>query len=219
MKRTPLRTRNPLRATGAATLLLLQACSGAEPVDEPGGAPSIAALKSAAASSGPIAETEGAAAGSSLAFQWSANGFEQLPERYQWTGSGKRDDVFQPYLSLSVPETDDAIWSSECTAEGKVKTLVYLSPPEKMTGNSAALRFETDRSAGTLLYDARYVATGQNDGFEMVLSPADPMFADMQAGAWAYLQVGEGANTRKLRISLVNVRTALSAFLPACTVR
>lgn len=72
----------------------------------------------------------GFAPGESLAFEWSANGFEQLQARYQWMGSGKRDDVYQPNFSLSVPETDDIVWSSSCEAGGKVKTQIYFGRPK-----------------------------------------------------------------------------------------
>ncbi len=195
----------------AAALLamVLAACSASE-------APDKAAEPDAA---GTPAAADGAEPepGTSLAFEWSANGFEQIEARYQWSGSGKRDDVFQPNLSLSVPETDDAIWSSSCEAGGKVTTQLYLAPPKGMEGGRATFRFETDASRETLAYPARYVADGQYDGFTIVQPANDPMFADMEAGQWAYIQIGEGSDAVKLRIALTGAKKALAAFLPACS--
>jgi hypothetical protein len=152
----------------------------------------------------------------SLARDWSANGFEQLPDQYAWSGSGKRDADFQPHLSLSVPETDDGILASECLADGRVKIRLFVPPPEQMADNRVTMKFETDTSAKTLTYDAAYLADGQYDGFEIVLKSDDAMFADMKSGSWAYIQVGEGPKAPKLRISLTNAAMALDAFLPAC---
>jgi membrane-bound inhibitor of C-type lysozyme len=201
--------RSPGRAAAAlaaGVLWLTAACSGASgdsaPVDEASSTPAASA------------ETE---PGTSLAFEWSANGFEQIEARYQWSGSGVRDDVFEPNFSLSVPETDDVIWSSSCAAGGKVETRLYLAPPTGMQGNRATFRFETDSSAATLVYPARYVADGQYDGFAIVQSASDPMFAEMKQGQWAYIQIGEGSDATKLRISLAKAARSLNAFLPACS--
>lgn len=150
---------------------------------------------------------------------WRASGFEQIEAKYVWTGSGKRDDVFQPHLALSVPETDDAIWSSECTADGKVKTLLFLNPPDNMEDNRASLKFGTDISVEALRYDTRYISGGQYDGFEIVQSTDDRMFAEMNTAKWAYVQMGDGPNALKLKVSLANAAEALGAFLPACTER
>lgn len=152
-----------------------------------------------------------------LAFEWSANGFTQLPAQYQWTGSAKKDDGFEPNLSLSVLETDDVVWASSCAADGKVRTLAYLTPPADLKGGTAPFRFETDRSAKTLLYTAKYAPDGQVDGFEILQDADDPMFAEMQTATWAYVQIGEGAKATKLRISLARAATAVKTFLPACT--
>ena len=202
--------RHILRRLAPAMLaaLGLHACS-ADPPSGDDSAASVAGEESPA--------SEGAEPGTSLAFEWSANGFEQVGAQYQWTGSGKRDDVFQPNLSLSVPETDDAIWSSSCDAGGKVTTQLYLAPPKGMKGNRATFRFETDQSAQTRSYPARYVADGQYDGFAITQSARDPMFADMKAGRWAYIQIGEGSDATKLRISLAKAAKAVDAFLPACS--
>jgi membrane-bound inhibitor of C-type lysozyme len=161
--------------------------------------------------------TQGFAPGESLAFEWSANGFEQIGAQYKWTGSGKRDDVFQPNFSLSVPETDDGIWSSSCKSNGMVETQIFLNPPANMKSNRAVFKFETDKSTRTLLYTAQYVADGMADGFRLVQSPNDPMFSDMKAGTWAYIQLGEGTNAVKLRVSLANALPSLNTFLPACS--
>lgn len=204
--------RNLIRGLSPLMLaaMLLQACTAEPPSGgDAGEQAEVAADESPA--------PEEAEPGTSLAFEWSANGFEQVGAQYEWTGSGKRDDVFEPNLSLSVPETDDAIWSSSCEAGGKVTTQLYLAPPKKMQGNRATFRFETDQSAKTLAYPARYVAGGQYDGFAITQSASDPMFADMKAGRWAYIQIGEGSDATKLRISLAKAAKALDAFLPACS--
>lgn len=190
--------------------IVLQACT-AEP---PAGGEAAGEQAEAAADESPA--PEGMEPGTSLAFEWSANGFEQVAAQYEWSGSGRRDDVFQPNLSLSLPETDDAIWSSSCDAGGKVETQLYLAPPKGMKGNRATFRFETDQSAQTRSYPARYVADGLYDGFALVQSASDPMFAEMKAGRWAYIQIGEGSDATKLRIALTGAEKALDAFLPAC---
>ncbi len=201
-------------APAAFAAMMLQACSADPPT---GGDGNAGAQAGAATDEGPA--PVGAEPGTSLAFEWSANGFEQVGTQYKWSGSGKRDDVFQPNLSLSVPETDDAIWSSSCTAGGKVETQLYLVPPKAMKGNRAVFRFETDQSPSTRTYPARYVADGQYDGFAIVQSASDPMFADMKAGQWAYIQIGEGSDAAKLRVSLAGAAQSLAAFLPACSGR
>lgn len=177
--------------------------------------PSASEQAVAAAEESPVPET--AEPGTSLALEWSANGFEQVAEQYKWSGSGKRDDVFQPNLSLGVPETDDTIWSSSCEAGGKVTTRLFLAPPKGLERGRATFRFETDQSTRTLAYPARYVADGQYDGFVMTQSASDPMFAEMKAGRWVYIQIGEGSDATKLRIALTGAKKALDAFLPACS--
>jgi len=203
MRRSPHRA---AAALAAGVMWLTTACSGppedSAPAGEASGTPAA------------IAEAE---PGTSLAFEWSANGFEQIEARYQWSGSGVRDDVFEPNFSLSVPETDDVIWSSACAAGGKVETRLYLAPPKGMQGNRATFRFETDSSATTLVYPARYVADGQYDGFAIVQSASDPMFTEMKQGQWAYIQIGEGSDATKLRVSLDKAARSLNAFLPACS--
>lgn len=192
---------------------LLQACSAAQPED--GAARESAAAPDSAASA-PASGSAGFEPGASLAFEWSANGFEQLPAQYTWTGSGKRDDVFQPNLSLSVPETDDVVWSSSCEADGRVMTQIYFAAPKAMKNGRATFRFETDTSTKTLEYQVKHNPSGQYEGFDLVLSADDPMFADMQSGAWAYVQIGEGSDAIKQRISLAGAAKSLRQFLPAC---
>lgn len=201
-------------SAGAAifALLVLQACSGSNSASDRSPDQNARATGQSAKVGGKAAEPA-----DSLAFEWSANGFEQLPAQYTWTGTGKRDDVYQPNFSLSVPETDDVIWSSQCAAGGKVKSHIYINPPADMVRNRASFKIETDRSAKTLQYTAHYVADGQFDGFEIVQRADDPMFAEMQSGTWAYMQMGEGADAVKLRVSLANAKRALGAFLPACS--
>lgn len=159
----------------------------------------------------------GFAPGESLAFEWSANGFTQLPAQYQWTGSGKRDADFQPNFSLSVPQTDDGVWSSSCKSNGLIETQLYLNPPPNMKNNRTVFKFETDKSTRTLSYNVQYVADGMMDGFRLVQYPNDQMFQEMKAGTWAYMQMGEGADAVKLRVSLANASRSLNAFLPACS--
>lgn len=197
--------RSPSASAALIAVLLVTACSADKAADEPAPEAVVAT---------PAADEE---PGLSLAFEWSANGFEQVSGEYKWTGSGVRDDVFEPHLALSVPETDDAIWSSSCASGGKVETRLYLAPPRGMKDNRATFRFETDRSAATRSYPARYIADGQYDGFAIVQSASDPMFAEMKAGKWAYIQIGEGSDATKLRVSLAGAAKSLAAFLPACS--
>lgn len=197
----------------ATSALLLQACSASPPAD--GAARESTAAPDSAASA-PASGSAGFEPGASLAFEWSANGFEQLPAQYKWTGSGKRDDVFQPNLSLSVPETDDVVWSSSCEADGRVMTQMYFAAPKTMKNGRATFRFETDTSTKTLEYQVKHNPSGQYEGFDLVLSADDPMFADMQSGTWAYVQIGEGSDAIKQRISLAGAAKSLRQFLPAC---
>jgi membrane-bound inhibitor of C-type lysozyme len=199
----------------ALAFALLSACSGGDKAEK------TAAQDDGASAATPIIAPadESIEPSESLAFEWSANGFEQLESRYQWMGNGKRDDVYQPNFSLSVPETDDILWSSSCEAGGKVKTQIYFAPPKNMKSNRASIKFETDASTQTLSYPAKYMTTGQFEGFEIIQSPGDPMFADMKKGKWAYVQIGEGSDAAKLRISLSNAAKSLNAFLPACSVK
>lgn len=196
------------RLATLVAVVLLQGCSG----EGRGGEADSKATKQAevAAPGGADGPT------ASLAFEWSANGFEQLPAQYAWTGSGARADGLEPVLLLSVPETDDVIWSSQCAAGGEVLSRLYIAPPRTMAADRATLAFETDASGETRRLPARYVTGGQSDGFELALKAGDPIFADMKAGRWAYVQVGDGADATKLRISLAGAERALAAFLPAC---
>jgi membrane-bound inhibitor of C-type lysozyme len=190
----------------ALIAMMLAGCSAGEAPNEV--APDAAGT--------PAADAAVAEPGTSLAFEWSANGFEQVGGDYTWTGSGVRDDVFEPHFALSVPETDDAIWSSSCAGGGKVETRLYLAPPKGMQGNRATLRVETEAAGVTRSYPVRYVADGQYDGFALVQNASDPMFADLKAGGWAYVQIGKGSDAAKLRIALTGAKKALDAFLPAC---
>jgi membrane-bound inhibitor of C-type lysozyme len=199
----------------AMVVALLSGCSGGDKAEKAASQDGNANLTTPTTAS----TEQGFAPGESLAFEWSANGFEQLQARYVWMGSGKRDDVYQPNFSLSVPETDDILWSSSCEAGGKVKTQMYFAPPKNMKGNRASIQLETDASAKTLSYPAKYIASGQFEGFEIIQSASDPMFVDMKKGQWAYVQIGEGSDATKLRISLSNAAKSLNAFLPACSVK
>lgn len=202
-----------LSGSAALSALLLQACSASGPEKETSDAEATDTVGKEAGKN----EEEGFEPGESLAFEWSAGGFEQLPSDYKWTGSGSREEGFVPNFSLSVPETDDVVWSSECAAGGKIKSHILFSPPKSMKNNRVTFKFETDKSTKTLKYDAKYVPTGQFDGFQIVQGANDRMFAEMKSASWAYMQMGEGDEAVKLRISLANAGKALNAFLPACT--
>lgn len=202
-----------LSGSAALSALLLQACSALGPEKETSDSEATEAVGKEAGKD----EKEGFEPGESLAFEWSAGGFEQLPADYKWTGSGSREEGFVPNFSLSVPETDDVVWSSECAAGGKIKSHVLFSPPKSMKNNRVTFKFETDKSTKTLKYNAKYVPTGQFDGFQIVQGANDRMFAEMKSASWAYMQMGEGDDAVKLRISLANAGNALNAFLPACS--
>lgn len=199
----------------SAGIALLSACSGNQPTND-GAAAHDDVVTGADAKPVTQAAGEGFAPGESLAFEWSANGFRQLPDQYIWAGSGRRDAGFQPHLSLSVPETDDVVWSSECAAGGNIKSHIYLAAPEPTKANRVRFRFETEKSTRTMEYQAQ-ISNGQFDGVELVLNPNDPMFAEMQTATWAYMQVGEGEKASKLRVSLRRAAQSLASFLPACS--
>lgn len=159
---------------------------------------------------------KGFAPGESLAYEWSANGFEQLPSRYVWSGSGERTDVFVPNFGLGVPETDDVVWVSSCAPGGKVRSRVFLNLPDQQAGDRTTFRFESEKSKRTLSYPANFVDDGEFAGFEIVQSASDAMFGEMKAGTWAYMQMGDGDDAAKVRVSLKGASKALNAFLPAC---
>lgn len=196
----------------------LQACS--EPERAPAASSTSKAEPGTRQDGQPGGDAEkGFEPGQSLAFEWSANGFEQLESKYQWSGSSVQNADFQPHLSLSVPETDDTVWSSGCESGGKVRTVIYFPPPGDIASDTARFKFETDRSTATLEYVAKYAPGGQFDGFVFTQDANDPMFSEMKAGTWAYVQIGEGAGAAKFRISLANAGRALNTFLPACAAR
>lgn len=152
----------------------------------------------------------------SLAFKWSANGFEQIPEEYTWMGSNKRDQNFEPNLSYGIPETDDTIWSASCGLTGQVEHRIYVDLPGEVAESTVEFRFETEKSPHTRVYKVRYVDQGLGTSIQWPQSVDDPMFAEMKAGGWAYLQIGTGDDASKLRFSLDNAAAALNSFLPAC---
>ncbi|MEP0189737.1 MAG: hypothetical protein ABJP70_01325 [Erythrobacter sp.] len=154
--------------------------------------------------------------GRSLAFKWSANGFEQVADGYKWMGSSKKGEGFEPALVFSVPETDDTIWSAGCGAPGVVQNQIYINVPGWTANSIGKFRFETEKSPHTRVYKVRYDKSGQGTSIVWNQSVDDPMFAEMKAGGWAYAQIGEGDEASKLRLSLDNAAAALNAFLPAC---
>jgi membrane-bound inhibitor of C-type lysozyme len=109
------------------------------------------------------------------------------------------------------------IWSSGCATGGKIKSRVLFTPPRSMKNNRVTFKFETDQSTKTLEYDAKYIPTGQFDGFEIVQSADDRMFTEMKSASWSYMQMGDGDDSVRLRVSLANAARALNTFLPACT--
>ena len=159
---------------------------------------------------------EGFAPGASLAFEWSANGFTQMPSEFKWAGSGRRSENFEPNFSLGVPETDNIIWSSECAGRGKIRSHIYMNIPGQKPGDNAPFKFETDKSSKTLAYTANFVDSGESSSFQIIQSTNDRMFAEMRAGQWAYMQMGDGDDATKIRVSLKGSSKALNAFLPAC---
>lgn len=204
-----------LLGAAAISVFLLQACSALSEDNPQGDAREQTSGTEPGQAGG--GDKEGFAPGESLAFEWSANGFEQLPSEYKWTGSGSREEGFEPNFSLSVPETDDVVWSSTCTADGKIASRILFAPPKSMKNNRVTFKFETDKSTRTLKYNAKYIPDGQFDGFEIVQAASDPMFAEMKQATWSYMQMGDGDDAVKLRISLASAGKALKAFLPACS--
>lgn len=156
--------------------------------------------------------------GGGLSFEWSANGFEQLPADFAWMGGGGDD----PGVTLAIPETDNFVWISDCNA-GRVRTYLALQPEGLASGDRTVLKFETESGGATREYPVGIETLPYGDGGPDSVSPvftlptSDPMFADLKSGGWAYFQIGEGDDAAKLRVSLVGAKAAWDAFLPACT--
>ena len=157
--------------------------------------------------------------GGGLSFEWSANGFRELPAEFAWSG----DAGEYAGVTLAVPETDNFVWISKCD-KGMVKTYFLPQPEALNVGDRTKLQFETDASSKTLSYPVTIAHLPFGDGADdpasrspvLVQSPGDPMFAALKSGTWAYFQVGEGDDAAKLRISLKGAKKAWDAFLPSC---
>ena len=204
-------------SAGCMSLAFLHACS--EPPPAPVASIPEAAVQAGDAPAQPPSSDDGVVTpGTSPAVEWRANGFDQLPEDYQWSGSARRDEGFEPNFSLSVPETDDIVWSSGCAVDGQVSTRIYFNAPAGFQGTQETFRVESDVSSQMLEYPARYEESGQAPSFELIQPVDDPMFATLQSGNWAYMQIGQGDTATKIRVSLTGAAEALGTFLPACAV-
>lgn len=208
-------TKIPLMIVLAASLA---ACSGAqETTPEPDNTDVAAMAEPDMAASDPEAYDP---PGGGLSFEWSVNGFQELPSEFEWSGNAGE----YAGVSLAVPETDSFVWISTCE-EGMVKTY-FLPQPERLNvGDRTVLQFETDSTGKTLSYPITIERLPYGDGADDPLSrspmlmqpPGDPMFAALTSGEWAYFQVDEGDDAAKLRISLDGAKEAWDAFLPSCT--
>ncbi|RKQ71806.1 hypothetical protein DES40_1136 [Litorimonas taeanensis] len=155
--------------------------------------------------------------GGSLAFEWSANGFETLPADFKWQGYGGDS----PILMLSVPETDNFVWISQCDGTN-VTSYVQLIAAGLRNGDQTTFQVETDKTA-TRVYPIEVGPLPFGDGGAdgaispiLVQSLDDPMFTDLTQGEWGYFQLGEGDKASKLRINLFGSISAWNSFIPAC---
>ncbi|MGB3472511.1 MAG: hypothetical protein WBA51_16980 [Erythrobacter sp.] len=148
--------------------------------------------------------------GESLAVGWSANGFEQLPARYQWAAGSAGN----PFFGLGVPETDDSIWASFCE-NGKLVNDIYISDDKLGKGAVSSLKVETD--AGPMqTYSVSAQENAFGYGYRFVGDPGTGPLKQMVSGDWLYLQMGEGDGATKLRISLDGAAAKARAMLDAC---
>ncbi|TRD10093.1 hypothetical protein FGU71_13985 [Erythrobacter insulae] len=148
--------------------------------------------------------------GTSLAMGWSANGFEQLPDRYKWMG-GQGDDAF---FALGVPETDDSVWVSRCD-KGQLVSMVFVNDDKLAENAKSTLTVETDKGAQKS-YAVKAEESGMGPAYVVRNKAGAGPLTQMLSGDWLYLQMGEGDGAGKVRISLSGARDKASAMLKAC---
>lgn len=178
----------------------------------------------AAAGSGPVVETPEEAKPESepsdevdqlpLSFEWSANGFQQAPDRYQW-GGGAGDGF--AFLDYGVPETDDGMLRVDCDEGKPVWRINILSEFPEGPGTQSFFMEVGESDVPTAEYTAVIVPDEMFPHYAIDMEAGDPMMAAMAKGEWLYLQAGDADSREKVRISLEGLAEPLAAFQAACT--
>lgn len=147
-----------------------------------------------------------------LSFEWSANGFEQLPSQYIW-GGGK-DDSGGAFAQLGVPETDDLVFSASCDGGGVLSyILLYDREPKKGMWENFMVEVEGQPARSYEVYGLEY---GEGVAFSLRLPSDDPIFAEMASGQWAYWQMGSDSGRGKIRVSLKGARGPMRDLMERC---
>lgn len=156
------------------------------------------------------------AAGNSIAFEWSANGFIEIDRELVWSGRGGRNAG----MSFAIPETDAFFWITECK-KGEAWNYIQMARLEDKIGEQDFLQFETDNSPLSGYY-ADVAALPFGDGgpnsptILLKLKPQNQLFAEMAKGNWLYIQRGRGDDAIKRRLSLKGSAAAIRAFQSGC---
>lgn len=148
--------------------------------------------------------------GNSIAVGWSANGFVQLPNRYEWMGGADEDAFF----GLGVPETDDRVWISRCD-NGELVSTVFVNDDKLADNAKSTLKVETDVTA-LQSYPVQAAESGMGPAYQIRNAAGTGPLTQMVKGDWLYLQMGEGDGAGKVRISLAGAREKAAAMLKAC---
>lgn len=159
------------------------------------------------------ADDMGPPPGEALQFEWSANGFEQLPARYKWLG-GTLMDTRDGFVSLGVPETDDIVMNGSCK-DGMIVSDYYLMP--EVESASRAFRMEVGGAYPTHTYTATIVSGEPGPRYRLKQHPDDAIFDEIAGGEWLYLAVDRQDGTAaRLRVSLKGAQQALAPILASC---
>ncbi len=151
-------------------------------------------------------------AGLPLSHEWSANGFEELPARYEWMG-GTQDDG-NAYAALGVPETDDAVFTASCD-KGEVLAFILLYDRDPEMGMNEQFKVEVG-GFPVRSYSVKGREYGEGSAFALRLPPSDPFLSDMTKGEWAYWQMGSDSGTGKIRVSLQNAQGPIASLVERC---
>jgi hypothetical protein len=150
--------------------------------------------------------------GEGLEFEWSANGYEQLPAHYQWQG-GTSIDTGEAYVLLAVPETDDMVASGTCR-NGRIVT-DYFFMPDRDSGTIAFL-MEVGGANPTREYQAPIVSDAMGARYQLKQAASDPVFAEIGTGEWLYIRIGDASSRTKYRIALKGAAKAFAPLLASC---
>ncbi len=151
-----------------------------------------------------------------LAFEWSANGYESLPSDFEWSSYSGEDTGF----TLSVPETDNFVWTAECNS-GVVANWIALAPPGIAMGDTGSLKLEVEGNP-TREFTVRIGSLPFGDGGAGSVAPVvdipknAAIYSDMKAGQWLYIWMQVNGQEAKLRAPLTKAKSSLNAALGAC---